>query len=284
MLETNSIPVSIIIMTRNNDSHLRQCLDSVLPFNEIFVVDSQSTDQTLDVAKQSHARIISYEWDGSPMKKKQWCLTHLPFKNNWVFYLDADEIMTRKCAKEIQGLVHDPHAADGYFVTAQHVLRGQKRNHGMYNRKLAFFKKDSFYYPEIKQKLDHDIGEVEGHYQPLPVHSDSTIARLSNTIEHHAFDDMNAYTVRHERYARWEAEMTLKERWPNDPIGWRQHIKRVLRQSLLRPAFLFFYSFIVKAGFLDGINGYRYARYKSAYARRVLFFLKDFNAQYKAGA
>lgn len=284
MPEADSIPVSIIIMTRNNDSHLRQCLDSVLPFNEIFVVDSQSTDQTLNIAKQSHARIIPYEWDGSPIKKKQWCLTHLPFKNDWVFYLDADEIMTRKCTKEIQNLLHDPRAADGYFVTAQHILSDQKLHYGMHNRKLAFFKRDCFYYPEIKQKLDNDIGEVEGHYQPLPLHNNSPIARLSNTIEHHAFEDMNAYIARHECYAKWEAEMTLKELWPNDPIGWRQHLKRGLRRSPLRPTLLFLYSFIVKAGFLDGINGYRYARYKSAYARKVLFFLKEFRAQYKAGA
>lgn len=284
MPATDPIPVSIIIMTRNNDSHLRQCLDSVLPFNEIFVVDSKSTDQTLDIAKQSHARIIPYEWDESPMKKKQWCLTHLPFKNDWVFYLDADEIMTRKCIKEIRSTLNDPRAANGYFVTGQHVLNGQKLYYGMHNRKLSFFKRNSFYYPEIKEKLDHDIGEVEGHYQPLPLYKNTPISKLSNTIEHRAFGDMSDYIARHERYAQWEAEMTLKDLWPNDPIGWRQRIKGILRQSSLRPALLFLYSFIAKAGFLDGINGYRYARHKSTYARRVLFFLKDFKAQYKAGA
>ena len=84
------VPVSIIVPVRNEAANLARCLDSVKWADEIFVVDSHSTDETAQIAEAHGAKVVQFDFNGTWPKKKNWALENLPFRNEWIFILDAD--------------------------------------------------------------------------------------------------------------------------------------------------------------------------------------------------
>src|ERR1035438_222083 len=88
------IPVTVIIPTRNEARHLARCLEGARLCAEIYVVDSQSTDETVEIARTFDAKVVQFHYGGGWPKKRQWALDSLSFENEWVLLLDADEILT----------------------------------------------------------------------------------------------------------------------------------------------------------------------------------------------
>src|SRR5690242_1927966 len=86
------VPVSVIVPIRNESTNLPRCLASVQWADEIFVVDSQSTDDSARIAEEHGARVEQFQFNGTWPKKKNWALENLSFRNDWVFILDADEV------------------------------------------------------------------------------------------------------------------------------------------------------------------------------------------------
>ncbi len=98
------IPVSVIVVTKNEEKRIERCLDALRGFDEIAVVDSQSTDATRDIARACGAKVVNFAWNGRYPKKFQWCLDNLALKHDWAFFVDADEIVTPELVEEIKGL------------------------------------------------------------------------------------------------------------------------------------------------------------------------------------
>src|SRR3981081_2595285 len=94
------IPLSVLIPIRNEAANLPRCLASVAWADEIFVVDSQSTDGSQKIAENHSARVVQFAFNGIWPKKKNWALENLPFKHEWVFILDADEVLPPSAAEE----------------------------------------------------------------------------------------------------------------------------------------------------------------------------------------
>ena len=90
MSEKTTVPVSVLVPIKNEVANLRKCLDSVMWADEIFVVDSQSTDGSLEIAQECGAHVVQFHFNGTWPKKKNWALENLPFRNEWIFILDAD--------------------------------------------------------------------------------------------------------------------------------------------------------------------------------------------------
>ena len=98
---TERVPVSVLVPIKNEAENLPRCLACVQWADEIFVVDSQSTDNSEQIAEQYGAKVVQFEFNGSWPKKKNWALEHLPFKNDWVFILDADEVLPESSRTEM---------------------------------------------------------------------------------------------------------------------------------------------------------------------------------------
>src|ERR1700710_3046358 len=98
------VPLSVLIPIRNEVANLPRCLESVAWADEIFVVDSQSTDGSIALATAAGARVVQFHFNGIWPKKKNWALENLPFKHEWVFILDADEVMPAGAKEELQGI------------------------------------------------------------------------------------------------------------------------------------------------------------------------------------
>lgn len=266
-----AVPVSVIITTKNEAKRIDKCLYALKAFDEIIVVDSGSTDGTQDRAQRRGAAVIPYKWDGAYPKKRQWCLDDLTLRYDWIFFVDADEIVTEKMVEDIRLLFAkgDPDC-DGYFVPGRYVLNGRTQRFGMCNNKLALFNRRRFEFPVVNDLGLPGMGEIEGHYQPVPRAKQKVkIGRLRSWLLHEAYGSQEEWLHRHKRYAAWEAGMNARRAWPKDPVRTRQILKQLFRAMPGRPLMAFSHSYIFKMGFLDGLQGLRLAADRYRYYRLV---------------
>lgn len=263
-----SVPVSVIITTLNEAKNLPRCLAALKDFDEVIVVDSHSSDETPEVARQWGTQVVLYKWDGKYPKKRQWCLDTLKTKNDFIFFVDADEKVTPELINEIR---QSDFAAAGYFVKGQYVWNGRPLRHGLMNNKLCLINRHKMEFPVVDDLDIPGMGEIEGHYQPV-LKSDyvsEKIDQMKSPLLHYAYGDIKGWQARHERYAVWEAEMMRRNGYPPDPVAWRQVIKRCIRGQPVQKYIAFLHSYVLKKGFCDGRAGYEIARSRFAYYKSI---------------
>ena len=263
-----SVGVSVVIVSKNEEQKIAKCLKALGGFDDVWVVDSNSTDRTCEIAREHGAHVVSFEWDGRYPKKRQWCLDTLDLKYDRVFFVDADEIVTPELVREIGAL--DMFCA-GCFIKGRYVVDGQVLKHGLCNNKLALIDRRYIEFPVIDDLDIEGMGEIEGHYQPvLKAGCESMkIGQIDAALLHYAHEDEAAWEARHLRYAQWEAGMNARNAWPQDPVALREFMKRVFRKMPMRGAVAFLQSYIFKAGFLNGRAGFDFARSRMRYYRMI---------------
>jgi glycosyltransferase involved in cell wall biosynthesis len=263
------IPAVALIVTRNGEAGLARCLDSLRDFARIVVVDSASTDHTVAIARQYGAEVIDFQWNGAYPKKRQWCLDHWAWPEDWVFFIDADEVLSPALAAEMADLfARGTPACAGYFVRGRYVEQGRVLDYGLHNNKLCLFNRHYFSFPVIDD-LDLPMGEIEGHYQPQKLCQGEKIGQLRAPVLHYATEDRAAWRARHERYALWEAGMNRRKAWPADPVLWREALKRVFRAMPGRAVLAFAHAYFFKGGILCGGAGLRQACDRYIYYRMI---------------
>src|SRR5471032_1545951 len=105
MTAVRKVDVSVLVPIKNESRNLSRCLQSITWADEIWVVDSNSTDGSQDIAKKHGARVVQFGFNGTWPKKKNWALENLPFKHEWVFILDADEELNPDAEQELRAIV-----------------------------------------------------------------------------------------------------------------------------------------------------------------------------------
>ena len=259
------INISVIMVTKNEEVNIARSLPvAVKYFDEVFVVDSHSTDRTVEIAEKLGATVRQFDWNGKYPKKRQWCLENIKTKHDWVFMLDADEIVTDAFINELKRMSWK---ADGYFVKSDIVWKGKRLKYGMGNNKLCLFRRSVFHYPIVDDLDIGNLGEIEGHYQPVPTMPNMRIGQIYNPLIH--YNKKNNWVERHDKYAEWEIGMNERNVWPLDPIFHRELVKDALRTARLRPYVFFIYGYILKGGFLHGKVGLDYALKRFSYNRRI---------------
>ena len=93
-LDAGTLPVSVIIAARNEAKNLPRCLQALKDFGEVYVIDSQSKDATVEIARSHGAQVAQFHYQGGWPKKRQWAMDTLPVAHEWVLLLDADEVLT----------------------------------------------------------------------------------------------------------------------------------------------------------------------------------------------
>lgn len=252
-----SIPVSVIIMTKNEERVLARTLRSVADFDQVFVVDSHSTDATVGIAQQHGAEVVTFTWDGQYPKKKEWSLLNLPFRNDWVLYLDADESVTPELGSELRALFGSgliPHVA--YDVHLDYFFLGTHLRHGHKVTKRVLLRRDRMTWPRPDDLGAVNMWEVEGHYQP---EVDGTVGRLKSSLQHDDPDPLYDYFARHNRYSDWEAHLLTRRELADSVRDARSGRGRRYARIPFKPAAFFLYSYVAKRGFLDGPAGFHYA-------------------------
>ncbi len=253
------VPVSVIVPVKNEAANLRRCLPALAWADEVFVVDSGSTDATAAVAGSHGARVVQFAFNGTYPKKKNWALDNLPFRNEWVLIVDADEVVVPELADEIARRTASGEA-DGFYLNMKYYFLGRRIKHCGYAEawNLRLFKHRLGRYERMPVTPGAPTGDNEAHEH---VELRGKALRLRHELDHHAYPTVAVWVEKHNRYAVWEAEVygrLLREPVPST-IGpgkrFKRHLKKLSLRLPMRPAFRFFYAYVIRLGFLDGRPG-----------------------------
>jgi len=264
-----SAPVSIVIPTRNEAINLERCLRSVAWASEKFVVDSNSTDTTGQIAENFGASVVQFDYKGGWPKKKNWALANLPFRNEWVLLLDADEVLCNGGSEEIDRVLESDSDVAGYWINRRFMFLGKWLKHAYYpNWNLRLFKHKLGRFERLVEG-DTNSGDVEIH-EHLIVRGRT--ARLKTELEHYAFPSVESFIEKHNRYSNWESQLEreLDKRTMGNPlqdrrVNFRRRLKRLSKKLPMRPLLRFWYIFFIQRGFLDGLEGYYFAQLHACY-------------------
>jgi glycosyltransferase involved in cell wall biosynthesis len=266
---SRQIPVTAIVMAKNEERNLAKCLRSVSRFSQVVVVDSNSTDATRSIAESLGADVLLFSWNGRYPKKKQWCLENVPFHHSWVIYVDADEELMAELVNEIELLLSDGPQHAGYFVGLDYHFHGQILRHGHRVYKLVMFDRTRGRFEDYDDLDATNMWEVEGHYQPQ---IDGTTGILRGRIVHDDHDSLFHYFERHNRYSDWEAVLRNKGCLPREgepQPGARGMLKRVFARMPCKGVSAGIYSYFFRLGFLDGRAGLQFAISRGFYYWQV---------------
>ena len=262
------VPLSLFVPCKNEEANLARCLESVPWVDEVFVVDSQSTDRTGTIAQEYGAKMVQFEYQGGWPKKKNWALENIPFSHEWVLILDADECLPPEAKEEIKKIVTDPNQEhSGYWINRRYFFLGKPLKHAYFpNWNLRLFKHKLGRYEKITE-LTTDSGDHEIHEHVVV---QGTTGKLSSIMDHYAFPTVDSFVEKHNRYSNWEAvvESSSKEdesALQHGAVKGKRRLRRIFRKLPFRPTLRFLYVYIWQGGVLDGWRGYVFARLHAQY-------------------
>jgi glycosyltransferase involved in cell wall biosynthesis len=263
------IPVSIIVPIKNEAANLRRCLDSVRWADEIFIVDSQSTDGSIEIAGEYGAQLVQFRFNGTWPKKKNWALENLPFRNEWIFILDADEVLPAEAQSEFARAISDAGDLAGYWINRRFMFMGKWLRHSYYpNWNLRLFRHSLGRYEKLTD-ADTRSGDNEVHEHVIV---QGPTGRLRSEMDHYAFPTVEVFIEKHNRYSNWEARVSADRQLSGTAaqisrgdVGRRRKLKQLSQRLPFRPLLRFLYIYIWQKGFLDGREGYYFARLHAVY-------------------
>ena len=259
------IPVTVVVPVKNEELNIIHCLKLISGFDQIMVIDSNSTDNTAKIAEQHGAEVHQFTWDGQFPKKRNWVLRNLPIRNEWVLFLDADEYITDAFVAEIEQAIKNPDY-NGYWITFINYFMGRQLKHGDPFKKLPLFRVGKGEYEKIKEDSWSHL-DMEVHEHPI---IEGNVGQFKAPIIHNDYKGLEHYIAKHNAYSTWEAKRFValeKEGFGN--LTKRQKFKYSLMQSGFLPIIYFIGAYFLKLGFLDGKQGYFFAKYKSYYFLQI---------------
>lgn len=222
-------PLSVIITTFNEEVNVAECIESSLWADEVLVVDSFSTDKTVEIAKSYPVTVMQREYFGSAAQKN-WSLDRV--EHDWVLILDADERVTPELALEIQGILALPPRANGYYIRRKSVVLGKAIKHSGWStdKVIRLFDRAHGRYPNRRVHADVDI--------------DGDVPTLKSSLLHYTYRTLDQYFQKLMNYADWGAAQAFRE-------GRRAGFVAIGGRTLWR----FVRTYFLQLGILDGLHG-----------------------------
>ena len=246
-------PVSVLIITRNEERNIAACLESVSWATERVVVDSGSTDATMEIARRYTDKVFFHEWQGYG-EAKNFALARCT--QPWVLWLDADERVTMELASEIQALLTTNPSVNAYSVARRAYFLG------------TWIRHCGWYPGYVTRLFRRENGRFSEHrvHEELIIEGD--VKRLNNDLLHYTDNDLEHYFNKFNDYTTLAAQELIE-----------QGKRPSMCDLLLRPPFTFLRMYVLRAGFLDGIHGlmlcalsafYVFVKYAKARERKPL--------------
>lgn len=251
--------LSVIILTLNEEANLPGALASLRGLDcEIFVVDSGSVDGTVEIARAAGCHVVEHAFENYALQRN-WAFDRLPIRAPWTLCLDADERLTPDLVEEIKGALSEASPFDGYMLRKRTIFMGRWLRHGGQ-------------YPAYHLRLFRSgRGRCEARLYDQHFVVDGRVGRLRNDYVDVITSDLGTFVARHNRWAELEAEEILARgagRAQTGPMvqpmltGTAIERRRFLRTRVyqrfplfLRPFLFWFYGYVLRGGFLDGIEG-----------------------------
>lgn len=261
-------PVSVVILTLNEESNIRGAIESCAWADDVNVLDSGSTDRTVGIAREAGANVFV-----NPFKsfgaQRNWAIDNIPLKHDWVFHLDADERFTPELVREMAELIERSPTEAGFFVANQMILDGAwiRRASGYPAYQMRLFHKSRMRFN------DHGHGQRE--------ETSGRVGTLSQPYIHYNFSKgLDEWRARHDRYSTLEANEILAAHasgrgvswsglFSGDPIARRRALKGLAARMPLRPQLRWLHTVFLKRALLDGRAGLKYAGLLYWYEREI---------------
>ncbi len=264
----NKIPVSVLILTKDEEINIKECIESVSWSDEIIVFDSYSSDNTCQIAESLGARIIKRKFDNWS-SHQNWALENIEFRNEWVLYIDADERVSETLKNNIK---------DGLLEPGDNVAFKIERRDYFMNRWLKHTQLTSHYvrlFLPAKMKyerlvnprsiVDGNIGLIPGHLFHYPFSKG-----ISQWIDkHNSYSSLEAQEIMENR--KINTRSSILKFFFNRNILERHFNKKEMYYKLpFRPLIMLFILYILKRGFLDGKAGFHYAVLRAFYEYMIV--------------
>jgi glycosyltransferase involved in cell wall biosynthesis len=267
------VSVSIFIQTLNEEENLPLCLKHLDFSDDIVVLDSFSTDRTEEIARRAGARWYQRKYEGRAANQN-WAVENIKFKHPWVYYSDADEVVTDELREEILRVTGDASRAEVLFrVRFKNMFMGR------------FLRHSSLYPTWVPRLFKPDRIRWERGANPVAI-VDGPEGRLAGHFLHYSFrKGMTDWFAKHNKYSSYEAMETLKEMenrtfrwaslWHRDPATRRQALKKLSFRMPARPLVKFCYMYFARLGFLDGLPGFHYCLLQSFYEYQIALKVRE---------
>ena len=229
--------LTVIIIAKNEEANIRRCLESVGFADEIIVLDSGSTDNTMAIAKQYTSNVFLTDWRGYGVQKQR-ALSKA--RGDWVLNLDADESVSEELQQEIKKAIASD-IADAYRIPIQMFFYNQPLKYSASpKRHIRLFKRANASYSTdiVHEKI------------LLPAHV--TIGKLKKAVMHHSYQDVSHVLYKLNKYSSYSAKIRIES---NKSIGFSR--------TLINTVWMFFRCFVLQRGFLDGRLGFLFALFNA---------------------
>jgi glycosyltransferase involved in cell wall biosynthesis len=264
-----TVPVSVIVLTLNEEANIRRCMGSAAWAEQVLVVDSGSADNTVELARRHGADVVEQPWLGYS-GQRDFALLLSELRHDWVYFLDADQWISPQLANEISEQLSQPVCA-AYTQRLRLVFQGTWIRHcgwykGSWNVHL----------------MDRRYAKYDGSPVGERVCIDGEIRRLANDIVDEDRKSLVSWLHKHVQYAQLEAEYRghpgpLRDRvraLRSGSRGSRPVVRAVLKDVVFpavpaKPLALFCYMYLLRGGILDGLTGLRFCFYHAWYEASV---------------
>jgi glycosyltransferase involved in cell wall biosynthesis len=247
--------LSLVIVAQNEERTIGRVLDAAREIaDEIILVDSGSTDKTKEIAAQRGSRVVHQDWLGYAAQKN---FAIGLASGDWILSLDADEIMTPGLVQEIRSVLDDPSSTeyDGFQIPRLLYIGDSAVRHGGFypDAQLRLIRRNAGLFND---RLVHEAIKVNGRTRSLKHHMD-----------HFSYVDVQGFEAAMEKYARLHAQ-----EFASKPL---EKMDKGALYDTVRPAWTFFYRYILRGGFLDGALGLTLNLKYSSYVSRKIRYLRE---------
>jgi glycosyltransferase involved in cell wall biosynthesis len=263
-MTTMKFPISVVVITRNEEANIARCLKALAWCDDVVVIDDHSEDATVSLARMHGARVLEHRFE-SFASQRNWALDNASLRHPWALMLDADEVVTPELRSQIEvSLPAAGREVVGYRMCRKTMLFGRWLKHS-----------DDFPVWLVRLiRVGNFQFEDSGHGE-VPVPSNAgPFGTLSVPFLHYPFEKgLDDWIQRHNRYSTHEATLELVETnvdvwkglWTQDRAVRRRTLRHLSRRLPCRAALRFLYQYVIKRGFLDGSAGLTFSWLMAVY-------------------
>lgn len=270
--------ISVLVLTLNEEQNVEACLASVGRADEVIVLDSFSSDKTVEIAKRLGATVVQRAFDNWAAHQN-WAMENIEFRHDWVFYIDADERMTPNLWLELESIAADESREEvAYFCGRKNYFMGRWIRHAMPpGMIMRFFKPSKIRF----ERLVNPTPMIKGPH-----------GYLKNLLEHYNFSKgITEWFDKHNKYSLMEAmegrkiatgvRMDRYSLFDKDKSRRRQALKQISFRLPFRPLLKFIYMYIGHLGVLDGRPGFTYCVLQAIYEYMIVIKMREMERREK---
>lgn len=267
--------ISVLVLTKNEEQDLGGCLESVAWSDDVHILDSMSTDRTVEIARMYRAQVTQRAFDNWSAHQN-WALKNVPFRHPWVFYIDADERVTRELRDSMLAAASSPGEAVAFRMERRDYLLGTWLRHVQTSAfYIRLFRPEKMHYERLVNPVS------------LP---DGPVGRLDGYLDHYPFSKGVSHWIdRHNAYSTLEAQQIVANRQGKAKFSLISaltekdfHRRRYQQKELFyrlpaRPLAKFMLLYFAKRGFLDGRAGLTYSVLQSIYEYLIVLKTEEWS-------